>query len=192
MSKLYRTSRFYRPLSVDVKDKTYELCSFIFYNDNGEIFKYDSGFLENDMELNFDFEITRKLKESFDKKIAFIVKSKTDYKNRYDLYIHADLVGLKEPTYNIKYGSMIEANYKTDIKGFEFDIYKKSIDRGLDIVKKQIEEECNNLKSYNLNSDVLQDTINKLQVLQVQLKEEEDKINSYTVEDYLDEIKVCE
>lgn len=193
MSKLYKTSRFYRTLHVDIKGKQYKLNSFVFYNDKGIIFNNSSGYLDNDMEVSFDFEIKRKLKESFDKKDAYILKSKGYYDdNGYDLYIHSDLVGLKEPTYSVKYNRLIMAKYETDIKDFTFDIYKKALDRDLNIIKKQIEEECNNLKSYELNSDMLQDTINKLQELQVKLKEEEDKLNSYTIEDYLDEIKVCE
>lgn len=189
MSKLYRTSRFYRPLSVWVKDNSYELCSFIFYNEDGIIFKHDYGFLENDMEVNFDFEIKRKVKVSFDKKIAYIIKSKTNYSGGYDLYIHADLVGLKEPVYEIKYKSDVYATYKTDIEGFEFQTYVKSIDKNLNLVKRDIKEEAKNLDTFNLNSEMLEDTINKLKELHAILQKEEEILNNYTVEDYLNELK---
>lgn len=187
MSKLYRTSRFYRTLSVDVNDKEYEICSFIFYNENGVIFKHNYGFLDNDMEVNFDFEIKRKVKESFCNKVAYILKSSSDREGRYDLYIHSDLVGLKSPKYKRQY-SMILATYETNIKGFDFKIYVKSLDRKLNIVKKQIEEEGKKLSSFIINSESLEDVIAKLQELQEQLKEEEDNLNKYTVEDYLEEI----
>lgn len=188
MSKLYRTSRFYRTLSVDVNDKRYEICSFIFYNEDGVIFKYNHGFLDNDMELDFDFEIKRKVKESFCNKVAYILKSSSDREGRYDLYIHSDLVGLKNPKYKRDY-NMIFATYETNIKGFDFKIYIKSLDRELNIVKKQIEEEGKKLSSFRINSESLKDVITKLQELQVKLKEEEDCLDKYTVEDYLNEIK---
>lgn len=188
MSKLYRTSRFYRTLSVDVNDKRYEICSFIFYNEDGVIFKHNYGFLDNDMEVNFDFEIKRKVKESFCNKVAYILKSSSDIDGRYDLYIHSDLVGLKSPKYE-RHNNIILANYETNIKGFDFKIYIKSLDRELNIVKKQIEEEGKKLSSFRINSESLKDVITKLQELQVKLKEEEDCLDKYTVEDYLNEIK---
>ena len=98
------------------------------------------------------------------------------------------MVGLKKPTYK-KDHDMIFAIYETDIEGFNFKIYQKSINKDLNIIKKQIEEEGKNLTSYKLNSSILQDTINKLQELQKQLKDEEYKLNSYTIQDYLNKVK---
>ena len=188
MSRLYRKSRMWRTLFVDVNGKSYEITSFVFYNKEGVIFTHDFGYLDNDFTPHFDFEISRKLKVNFNKKEAYIIKSKKYCSEGYDLYIHSDLVGLKEPTHCIEYKT-IYSIYKTDIEGFEFKIYEKSLENNLNNIKGKIREEAKKLDSfYSLTSESLLDTIDKLKELQVQLKEEEENVKNYTIEDYMKEL----
>lgn len=187
MSSLYSKSKCWRTLFVNLNGKEYEINSFVFYNKEGVIFKYNYGYLENDIEPNFDFEISRKLKVNFSKKEAYIIKSKEYLREGYDLYIHSDLVELKEPTYCIKY-EIVYSIYKTNIEGFEFQIYEKSLENNLNKIKREIREISKKLESYSLTSESLLDIIPKLQELQVQLKEEEENVKNYTIEDYMKEL----
>lgn len=186
MTRLYGKS-CYLPLFLEISGKEYELDSFIFYNNEGVIFKHEYGYLENSFKPNFDFEIKRKLKVNFTEKSAYIIKSNNSWNVRYDLYIHEDLVGLKEPTYKRKY-NMIFALYETDIPNFHFEVYQKSIDEGFDVVRDKIIEESKKLTSYSLTSETLQECINKLITLKDEFKREEKLLSEYTVEDYIKEI----
>ena len=190
MTKLYRTSSCYKPLSLEVGGKGYVLNSFVFYNKDGIIFKTNKGWLDNEFEPNFEFEVVKKLKENFTKKEAYILKSK-EYSLSgvsYDLYIHEDLVGLKEPIYRIA-SNMVFATYNSDIENFKFDIFMKSLENDLHNVRKEIGELGKELESYRVSSEVLESTILKLVELKEKLREEEKKLKNYTVEDYLNSIK---
>ena len=190
MTKLYQKSRYYKPLSLEVKGKEYTLNSFVFYNKDGIILKTNHGWLENGLEPNFEFEVVKKLKENFTKKEAYILKSK-DFSLSdvyYELYIHEDLVGLKKPIYKIS-SNMVFATYDSNIDNFKFDIYIKSLEDDLYNVRKEINKLCEELECYRISSESLESTILKLVELKEKLKQEEEKLKNYTIEDYLNSIK---
>lgn len=183
-TRLYRNSSWNRTLSILVGDKDFKICSFVVYNEKGIICKYPYGYLENDFCPRFDFEVVKKIKESFNKKIAYIIKSKSNYDGKYDLYLHENLVGLQKPFYEIE-KNYIVAYYHTNIEGFNFKIYKESLENNLYEIKKDIEEETKKLTDCGLKSDDMSEIIIRLQELQHQLKNEEDFIASYTIDEYI-------
>lgn len=183
-TRLYRNSSWNKTLSLLVGDKEFKICSFVFYNENGIVCKREYGYLENDFCPEFNFEVVKKIKESFNKKIAYIIKSKKDYDRGYDLYIHEDLVELQKPTFKIE-RNYIVAHYYTNIEGLNFEIYEKSLESNLFKIKKDIEIETKKLTDCGLKSDDMSEIIIRLQELQHQLKNEEDLIASYTIDEYI-------
>lgn len=190
MTKLYQTSKYYKPLYVEVNGKPYVLNSFVFYNKDGIIFKTNYGWLDNGLEPNFDFEVVKKIKENFTKKEAYILKSKEFSLSdvSYDLYIHEDLIGLKNPEYSIVRNT-VYAKYTSDIEDFTFDIYMKSLEDDLYNIRKEINKLGEKLEHYRISSELLESTISKLVELKEKLREEEEKLKNYTIEDYLNSIK---
>lgn len=190
MSKLYKANRYSVQLNVDVKGKTYVLNSFVFYNKDGIMFKTNKGWLDNDFEPNFNFEIVKKLKENFTKKEAYVLKSKelSLSDSSYDLYIHEDLVGLKKPEYRIVRNT-VYAKYNSDIEDFNFDIYVKSLEDNLYNIRREINKLGKELEDYMINYNELEFTMVKLVDLKEQLKKEEERLSKYTIEDYLNSVQ---
>lgn len=104
--KLYRTTKWYNPFSIDVNNKSYELCDIVFFDKDGVICRTNRGWFESGFTSNNDFnileipgDVKKKIKVDFNEKQAFIVRAEglcglADHV----LYIPSSSVGLSAPT----------------------------------------------------------------------------------------------
>jgi hypothetical protein len=103
--KLYRTAKWYNPLSIDVNGKTYELGDIIFFDKDGEICRTDRGWFTSGISTNNNFDrleipgsVKKKTKIDFNEKQAFVVRVERHGLSTYALYIPSSSVGLSTPT----------------------------------------------------------------------------------------------
>ena len=104
--KLYRTAKWYNPFSIDVNNKSYELCDIVFFDKDGEICRTNCGWFTSGISTNNKFDILeipgdvkKKIKVDFNEKQAFVVRAEgpcglADHV----LYIPSSSVGLSAPT----------------------------------------------------------------------------------------------
>lgn len=103
--KLYKTAKWYNPLSIDVNGKTYELGDIIFFDKDGEICRTDRGWFTSGISTNNNFDrleisgsVKKKTKIDFNEKQAFVVRVERHGLSTYALYIPSSSVGLSAPT----------------------------------------------------------------------------------------------
>lgn len=145
-TRLYQKVSWYRPLYVDIADKSYLLGDIFFYNDNGIIVEVGNGFFENTESLTIKGEVVRKIKIDLTKKQNFIVKYKDKYyaddEVKYAIYIYADNVDLqyvgKEKSYDYLYDKYI-------VNGIEFTRYIKDLSKNLNDINTKAELEVKKL-----------------------------------------------
>lgn len=104
--ELYKTAKWYNPFSIDVNNKSYELCDIVFFDKNGVICRTDRGWFTSGISTNNDFDrleipgdVKKKIKVDFNEKQAFVVRAEgpcglADHV----LYIPSSSVGLSAPT----------------------------------------------------------------------------------------------
>ena len=104
--KLYRTAKFYNPFSIDINNKSYELCDIVFFDKDGVICRTNCGWFTSGISTNNKFDILeipgdvkKKIKVDFNEKQAFVVRAEgpcglADHV----LYIPSSFVGLSAPT----------------------------------------------------------------------------------------------
>lgn len=104
--KLYKTAKWYNPLSIDVNNKSYELCDIVFFDKDGVICRTNRGWFESGITSNNNFDILeipgdvkKKIKVDFNEKQAFVVRAE-EPRGLADhvLYIPSSFVGLSAPT----------------------------------------------------------------------------------------------
>lgn len=103
--KLYKTAKWYNPLSIDVNGKAYELGDIIFFDKDGEICRTDRGWFTSGISTNNNFDrleisgsVKKKTKIDFNEKQAFVVRVERHGLSTYALYIPSSSVGLSAPT----------------------------------------------------------------------------------------------
>lgn len=166
-NKLFRKANWYRPLNIIIEGKEYELGNIIFFNENGIIFETGYGYFENDEELEFEGNTTRKIKENFNLKENYIMKDKDSWADdRYKLYIYEKNVKLENTgvikEYSFIYNIfLINDNIKVKIyiRNLEDDKYKyqdlvkketeKIRDFCLPLEEKEMSKILSNIKKYN-------------------------------------------
>lgn len=81
--KLYRTAKWYNPFSIDVNNKSYELCDIVFFDKDGVICRTNRGWFESGISTNnkFDYleipgDVKKKIKVDFNenKPLSFAPK----------------------------------------------------------------------------------------------------------------------
>lgn len=104
--ELYKTAKWYNPFSIDVNNKSYELCDIVFFDKNGVICRTDRGWFTSGISTNNNFDrleipgnVKKKIKVDFNEKQAFVVRAEgpcglADHV----LYIPSSSVGLSAPT----------------------------------------------------------------------------------------------
>lgn len=187
-SKLYRTSLCYRPLSVLVSDKEYELGDIIIYNNEGVIVEVGNGYFDCDKELTIKGEIVKKIKVSFDKKVNFIKKMEERYWGadiRYCLYIYVDNVDFKDLGKVKQYDSIYN---KYSINGLEVRVFQYALDTKKSELNRQAKakiEELEKMFSYGNNGNdesKLLEIFSSLQDLNRQIVAEYQYIQDFKVE----------
>ena len=104
--ELYKTAKWYNPFSIDVNNKSYELCDIIFFDKDGIICRTDRGWFTSGISTNNNFDrleipgnVKKKIKVDFNEKQAFIVRAERPCGLAdHVLYIPSSSVGLSAPT----------------------------------------------------------------------------------------------
>ncbi|MEG1597580.1 MAG: hypothetical protein RR359_04830 [Bacilli bacterium] len=188
---LYKKESWYKPLHIEMKGKEYKLSSFIIYDNNGIITSRKYGFFIDCDEIELDFNVTRKIKVNFEKVQAYVVKCESCYDEvTYKLYIHKDLIGLSEMYYEIdKYDKRVMESYDTKFKGVKFSNSVYNPNNKLIELKKEIRGLLNDMSSH-ITSENLTELSTKLNELTINLKYEEEYVESYSLETFYSELKL--
>ena len=104
--ELYKTAKWYNPFSIDVNNKSYELCDIIFFDKDGIICRTDRGWFTSGISTNNNFDrleipgdVKKKIKVDFNEKQAFVVRAERPCGLAdHVLYIPSSSVGLSAPT----------------------------------------------------------------------------------------------
>ena len=104
--ELYKTAKWYNPFSIDVNNKSYELCDIAFFDKNGIICRTDRGWFTSGISTNNDFDrleipgdVKKKIKVDFNEKQAFVVRAEGPCGlEDHALYTPSSSVGLSAPT----------------------------------------------------------------------------------------------
>lgn len=104
--ELYKTAKWYNPFSIDVNNKSYELCDIIFFDKNGVICRTNRGWFTSGISTNNNFDrleipgnVKKKTKVDFNEKQAFVVRAERPCGLAdHVLYIPSSFVGLSAPT----------------------------------------------------------------------------------------------
>lgn len=187
---------WYRPYIYD----KYTIKNIMFYNENGVIAQSNSGWLENngkDLEqitINVD-EITLKRKEDFKIKGAFIIsKGKEPYGDNLgaDLYINADLFGVKFKEYKKEFDSIRKYYVGKDFKNQEFQLTEnvKWLRENWYKYQTIVQENAKKLENiyYDTTIDEVAECIKNIKKYGKKMFDERRKMESYSVEDYMKEI----
>lgn len=187
---------WYRPYIYD----KYTIKNIMFYNENGVIAQSNSGWLENngkDLEqitINVD-EIALKRKEDFKIKGAFIIsKGKEPYGDNLgaDLYINADLFGVKFKEYKKEFDSIRKYYVGKDFKNQEFQLTEnvKWLRENWYKYQTIVQENAKKLENiyYDTTIDEVAECIKNIKKYGKKMFDERRKMESYSVEDYMKEI----
>ena len=124
--ELYKTAKWYNPFSIDVNNKSYELCDIVFFDKNGVICRTDRGWFTSGISTNNNFDrleipgnVKKKIKVDFNEKQAFVVRTERYSMPTYALYIPSSSVGLSAPTavHSTMADHHWEITWKTNIDG---------------------------------------------------------------------------
>jgi len=187
---------WYRPYIYD----KYTIKNIMFYNENGVIAQSNSGWLENngkDLEqiaINVD-EITLKRKEDFKIKGVFMIsKGKEPYGDNLgaDLYINADLFGVKFKEYKKEFDSIRKYYVGKDFKNQEFQLTEnvKWLRENWYKYQTIVQENAKKLENiyYDTTIDEVAECIKNIKKYGKKMFDERRKMESYSVEDYMKEI----
>lgn len=145
-TRLYQKISWYKPLYVDIADKSYLLDNIIFYDDNKIITAVGRGYFENAENLTIKGEVVRKIKIDLTKKQNFIIKYKdkqfVDDEVKYIIYIYIGNVDLqyigKEKSYDYLYDKYI-------VNGVVFTRYVENLAKNLNDLNTKAELEVKKL-----------------------------------------------
>lgn len=188
-TKMYRKSDWYRPLYLDIDDKTYLLDDIVVFNRNGILARVGRGYFDCDKEFTIERETYRKLKEDFTVKYNFIKKMKdkqfaTD-EVKYCLYINVDNIDFKDLGLEKNYDWIY---HKYSINGLEFSQYVESLDGKKNELSKLAENEIEKLSGFfRYNGDGVEESklleiFSNLQNINRQILEQVEYIKNYKVD----------
>lgn len=180
--KLYRTAKWYNPFSVDVNNKSYELCDIAFFDKDGVICRTNRGWFESGITSNnkFDYleipgDVKKKIKVDFNEKQAFVVRVERHGLPTYALYIPSSFVGLSAPTAvrSTMADHHWEITWKTNIDGVSITKWHFVDGQSQEIVK-QINQIGQNI------ARLWGDTTKALPKLIEQLQQKKDELDKAT------------
>ena len=181
--KLYRTAKFYNPFSIDINNKSYELCDIVFFDKDGVICRTNCGWFTSGISTNNKFDILeipgdvkKKIKVDFNEKQAFVVRAEgpcglADHV----LYIPSSFVGLSAPTAvrSTMADHHWEITWKTNIDGVSITKWHFVDGQSQEIVK-QINQIGENI------ARLWGDTTKTLPKLIEQLQQKKDELDKST------------
>ena len=181
--ELYKTAKWYNPFSIDVNNKSYELCDIIFFDKDGIICRTDRAWFTSGISTNNDFDrleipgdVKKKIKVDFNEKQAFVVRAERPCGLAdHVLYIPSSSVGLSAPTAvrSTMADHHWEITWKTNIDGVSITKWHFVDGQSREIVKQinQIGEDIARLWG---------DTTKALPKLIEQLQQEKDELDKAT------------
>ena len=178
----------------------YVIKNIKFYNENGVVIETNNGWLENNKKdldyigLNID-DIQLKRKEDFSLKGAFMISKGKDYSDELgaELYINVELVNLHFTEYKKEYDSI-----RKYYKGIDFDNQEFEVAENVKWLKGDyykyssiLEDKVKNFnaRTYDLDEEILNDFIKDIKKYGKKLLKEKEKIENYSVEDYIKEME---
>ena len=181
--KLYRTAKWYNPFSIDVNNKSYELCDIVFFDKDGVICRTNRGWFTSGISTNNKFDsleipgnVKKKIKVDFNEKQAFVVRAEgpcglADHA----LYIPSSSVGLSAPTAvrSTMADHHWEITWKTNIDGVSITKWHFVDGQSQEIVK-QINQIGENI------ARLWGDTAKALPKLIEQLQQKKDELDKST------------
>lgn len=180
--ELYKTAKWYNPLSIDVNGKSYELGDIVFFDKDGEICRTDRGWFTSGISTNNNFDrleisgsVKKKTKIDFNEKQAFVVRVEKYGMSTYALYIPSSFVGLSAPTAvrSTMADHHWEITWKTNIEGVSITKWHFVDGQSQEIVK-QINQ---------IGQDIARlwgDTTKELPKLISQLQQKKDELDKAT------------
>lgn len=181
--ELYKTAKWYNPFSIDVNNKSYELCDIVFFDKNGVICRTDRGWFTSGISTNNNFDrleipgnVKKKIKVDFNEKQAFVVRAERPCGLAdHALYIPSSSVGLSAPTAvrSTMADHHWEITWKTNIDGVSITKWHFVDGQSREIVKQinQIGEDIARLWG---------DTTKALPKLIEQLQQKKDELDKAT------------
>lgn len=181
--ELYKTAKWYNPFSIDVNNKSYELCDIIFFDKNGVICRTNRGWFTSGISTNNNFDrleipgnVKKKTKVDFNEKQAFVVRAERPCGLAdHVLYIPSSSVGLSAPTAvrSTMADHHWEITWKTNIDGVSITKWHFIDGQSREIVKQinQIGEDIARLWG---------DTTKTLPKLIKQLQQKKDELDKAT------------
>lgn len=181
--KLYRTSTWYNPFSIDVNNKSYELCDIAFFDKDGVICRTGHGWFTSGISTNNNFDkleipgdVKKKTKIDFNEKQAFVVRAEGPCSLAdHVLYIPSSFVKLSAPTAvrSTMADHHWEITWKTNITGVSITKWHFVDGQSQEIVKEinQIGQDISRLWG---------DTAKALPKLIEQLQQKKDELDKAT------------
>lgn len=194
MIRIEKQNNWYRPYFYD----KYIIKEIKFYNENGIVIENPSGWLENNhkdldyIDLDID-EVKLKRKEDFTIKGAFMISKGKDYSDELgaDLYINVELVNLHFTEYKKEYDSIRKYYKGVDFNNQEFEVVKnvKWLKENWYTYQEKVQENAKKLENiyYDTNIDEVAEYIKNIKKYADKMFKERQKVESYSVEDYLKE-----
>ncbi len=181
--ELYKTAKWYNPFSIDVNNKSYELCDIVFFDKDGVICRTDRGWFTSGISTNNDFDrleipgdVKKKIKVDFNEKQAFVVRAERPCGLAdHVLYIPSSSVGLSAPTAvrSTMADHHWEITWKTNIDGVSITKWHFVDGQSQEIVK-QINQIGENI------ARLWGDTTKALPKLIEQLQQKKDELDKAT------------
>lgn len=181
--KLYRTAKWYNPFSIDVNNKSYELCDIVFFDKDGVICRTNRGWFESGITSNNNFDyleipgdVKKKIKVDFNEKQAFVVRAEEPCGLAdHALYIPSSFVELSAPTAvrSTMADHHWEITWKTNIDGVSITKWHFVDGQSQEIVK-QINQIGENI------ARLWGDTAKALPKLIEQLQQKKDELDKST------------
>lgn len=179
--KLYRTAKWYNPFSIDVNNKSYELCDIAFFDKDGVICRTNRGWFTSGISTNNNFDyleipgdVKKKIKVDFNEKQAFVVRAEEPL-GLAVLYIPSSFVELSAPTAvrSTMADHHWEITWKTNIDGVSITKWHFVDGQSQEIVKQinQIGQDISHLWG---------DTTKALPKLIEQLQQKKDELDKAT------------
>ena len=196
MIKLGKQNNWYRPYYYD----KYIIDEIVFYDNNGVVIKNSSGWLENERQdleyiiLNID-EILLKRKEDFSIKGAFIISKGKDYANelKATLYINVNLVNLHFTEYKKEYDSIRKYYVGTDSNNQKFEVVEnvKWLKENWYNYQAIVQENAKKLDHiyYDTTINEVAECIKNIKKYADKMFKERQRVESYSVDDYLKEME---
>ena len=181
--ELYKTAKWYNPFSINVNNKSYELCDIVFFDKDGVICRTDRGWFTSGISTNNNFDrleipgnVKKKIKVDFNEKQAFVVRAERPCGLAdHVLYIPSSSVGLSAPTAvrSTMADHHWEITWKTNIDGVSITKWH-FVDRQSQEIVKQINQ---------IGEDIARlwgDTTKALPKLIEQLQQKKDELDKAT------------